>query len=95
MRSLAGDFAAKGYLVAVPDLFWRQEPGIELLNDPSKPNQQEQARALELNVGFNDEAAVSDLQSTITYLRGHKNCSGLLTLWPPGPIPTVPSDITV
>ena len=76
MRSLAEDFAAKGYLVAVPDLFWRQEPGIELLNDPSKPNQQEQARALELNEGFNDEAAISDLQSTITYLRGHANCSG-------------------
>ena len=34
MRSLAEDFAAKGFLVAVPDLFWRQEPGIELLNDP-------------------------------------------------------------
>ena len=27
MRSLAEVFAAKGYLVAVPDLFWRQEPG--------------------------------------------------------------------
>jgi carboxymethylenebutenolidase len=76
MRGLADDFASKGYLVAVPDLFWRQEPGIELLNDPSKPNQEEQARALELNQGFDDEAAVSDLQSTITFLRGHENCSG-------------------
>jgi carboxymethylenebutenolidase len=76
MRGLANDFAAKGYLVAVPDLFWRQEPGIELLNDPSKPNQEEQARALELNQGFDDNAAVSDLQSTISYLRGHENCSG-------------------
>ena len=65
MRSLAEDFAARGYLVAVPDLFWRQEPGIELLNDPSKPNPQEQARALELNEGFNDEAAISDIQSTV------------------------------
>ena len=76
MRRLADDFAAKGYLVAVPDLFWRQEPGIELLNDPSKPNPQEQARALELNEGFDDEAAIADLQSTITYLRAHENCSG-------------------
>ncbi len=76
MRGLADDFAAKGYLVAVPDLFWRQEPGIELINDPSNPDPDEQARALELNQGFDDEAAVSDLQSTISYLRGRENCTG-------------------
>ena len=54
MRGLADAFAAEGYLVAVPDLFWRQEPNVELLNDPSQPNPEEQQRALDLNNGFVD-----------------------------------------
>lgn len=76
MRGLADEFAAKGYLVAVPDLFWRQEPGVELIDDPSQPDPGEQARALELNQGFDDVAAVSDLESTIEFLRHHDGCNG-------------------
>lgn len=30
MRDLATDFAAQGYHVLVPDLFWRQEPGVDI-----------------------------------------------------------------
>ncbi len=76
MRQLADDFAAEGYLVAVPDLFWRQEPGVELIDDPARPDPDEQARALELNQGFDDEAAAADLQATISFLRGHETCTG-------------------
>lgn len=76
MRDLANDFAARGYLVAVPDLFWRQEPGVQLNNDPANPIPAEFERSLELNNGFDDNLAVSDLQATISYLRGHQNCSG-------------------
>ncbi len=76
MRGLADEFAAEGYLVAVPDLFWRQEPGVELIDDPSQPDPDEQARALELNQGFDDEAAAADLQATISFLRGHGKCTG-------------------
>ena len=76
MRDLADDFAAQGYLVAVPDLFWRQEPGVQLNNDPANPSQADFERSLELNNGFEDEPAVADLQTTITYLREHRNCSG-------------------
>lgn len=76
MRGLADDFAAMGYLCAVPDLFWRQEPGVQLMDDPSKPKPAEQARALELNAGFNNDKAILDLQATIDFLRGHDACSG-------------------
>ena len=38
MREIADDFAAKGFIVAVPDLFWRQEPGVQLINDPTRPS---------------------------------------------------------
>lgn len=76
MRDLADDFASKGWLVAVPDLFWRQQPRITLLDDPSKPNPAEQQRALALNDGFRDEPAVLDMQATLAFLRQHPSCDG-------------------
>ena len=30
MRKLCDDFAAKGYIAICPDLFWRQQPGVQL-----------------------------------------------------------------
>lgn len=76
MRDLADRFASQGYLVAVPDLFWRQEPGVQLIDDPANPSPEEQSRALELNAGFVDDTAIEDLKSTVAYLRGHERCSG-------------------
>ena len=76
MRGLADRFAADGYLVAVPDLFWRQEPNVRLIDDPSNPKPEEQQRALELNNGFVDDTAIDDLKSTLAFLRKHPNCSG-------------------
>ncbi len=76
MREIADDFAARGFLVAVPDLFWRQEPNIQLNNDPAAVTPEEHARALELNAGFDDDFAIEDLKTTIAFLRRHPNCSG-------------------
>ena len=76
MREIADDFAARGFLVAVPDLFWRQEPNIQLNNDPAAVTPEEHARSLELNAGFDDDLAVEDLKTTIAFLRRHPNCSG-------------------
>lgn len=76
MRNLADGFADQGYLVAVPDLFWRQEPGLQLINDPSHPDPEEQKRSLELNAGFDDGNAIEDLKSTLAYLRAHTNGNG-------------------
>ena len=30
MRAIADWYAARGFVVACPDLFWRQEPGVQL-----------------------------------------------------------------
>ena len=76
MRMLADDFAAKGLLVAVPDLFWRQEPGVQLNNDPSKPDSEHHKKALALNAGFDDGDGVADLISTLAWLRAAPRCSG-------------------
>lgn len=76
MRRLAREFAAQGYLVAVPDLFWRQEPGVMLANDPARATADDQKRALALNDGFEDAPAVDDMRVTLEFLRRHPGCGG-------------------
>ena len=76
MRSLADRFAAQGYAVVVPDLFWRQERNVQLMDDPTKPAPDEQKKALALNAGFNDELGVRDLKETLAWLRNRPECNG-------------------
>lgn len=76
MMNLADQFAASGYLTIVPDLFWRQERGIRLMDDPARPTPAEWKRALELNQGFDDESAIVDLRATLSFIRGHVRCNG-------------------
>src|ERR1700681_4901400 len=44
MRRHAEEFAAAGFICLVPDLFWRQEPGVEL----SEKNPADVAKAFDL-----------------------------------------------
>ena len=72
MRDLADGFAAQGYTVMCPDLFWRQEPGIDI-TDQSKA---EWDKAFSLFQGFNVDKGVDDLKSTLASLRAHPACNG-------------------
>ncbi|HEU0117690.1 MAG TPA: dienelactone hydrolase family protein [Alphaproteobacteria bacterium] len=72
MRKICDDFAAKGYIAVCPDLFWRQQPGVQL-TDKTPP---EWDRAFELYKGFDVEAGVRDLLSALAYVRALKGCSG-------------------
>jgi carboxymethylenebutenolidase len=76
MRALADRYAANGYVVVVPDLFWRQEPNVRLINDPLRPDPEEQKKALALNAGFDDNMAVHDLKLTLAWLRSQSQCNG-------------------
>jgi carboxymethylenebutenolidase len=76
MRALADRYAAEGFAVVVPDLFWRQEPNLRLMDDPTKPNPEEQKKALALNAAFNDELAIRDLKATLAWLRERPECNG-------------------
>ena len=72
MRRIADDLAAQGYTALCPDLFWRQEPGIQL-TDKSK---EEWARAFELYKGFDPAKGVDDLKASLAALRKHPACTG-------------------
>ena len=72
MRSITDSFAEAGYLALCPDIFWRQEPGIQL----SDQTEEEWARAFEFFNGFDLEKGVQDLDSTLETLRGMDGCSG-------------------
>src|SRR5690606_7714327 len=76
MRDLAEHYAALGYYVLVPDLFWRQEPNVRLADDPAHASPEETKRAMELNDGFDDDKALADLQATFEFARAQEACSG-------------------
>ena len=72
MRDLADGLAAKGYLALCPDLFWRQEPGVQITDKTDE----EWQRAFKLMQGFNQTKGVEDLIASLDHLRGRGECSG-------------------
>jgi carboxymethylenebutenolidase len=72
MRDLADGYAAQGYAVMCPDIFWRQEPGVDI-TDQTKA---EWDKAFKLFQGFNVDKGVDDLKATLTALRNHAACTG-------------------
>ncbi len=74
MRDICDGFAADGYIAVCPDLFWRQEPGIQLTDK----SEEEWSRAFELMNGFlpNFEQGVGDLGATLAHVRGLDGCTG-------------------
>jgi carboxymethylenebutenolidase len=72
MRDLADGFAAQGYTVMCPDLFWRQEPGIDITDQ----SEAEWKKAFALYQGFSVEKGVDDLKATLAALRKHSACTG-------------------
>jgi carboxymethylenebutenolidase len=65
MRDICDDLAKQGYVALCPDLFWRQEPGVDI-TDKSKA---EWDKAFALFGGFNLDLGVEDLKSSLAVLR--------------------------
>ncbi len=72
MRDLCDGFAAQGYLAICPDLFWRQEPGIDITDQ----SEEEWNKAFSLFQGFNETKGVEDLIATLDFLREYPGCAG-------------------
>ena len=73
MRGISDRLAAEGFVALCPDLFWRQEPGLQL----SDQNEAELARAFEGSLRVSTSpAGVRDIAATIDHLRGEEGCNG-------------------
>jgi len=72
MRAISDDVAALGYVALCPDIFWRQEPGIQITDK----SEAEWKKAFSLFQGFDVDKGVSDLKSTLAHLRGRPECTG-------------------
>lgn len=71
MRDLADWYAAHGFVALCPDLFWRQEPGVELTDRGDDWN-----KAIAFYQGLDEAKAVEDSAAALEFLRRHSACSG-------------------
>ena len=72
MRDHCDRLASQGYFALCPDLFWRQQPGVQLTDQ----SEEEWGRAFELFQGFDADFGVSDLKDSLEYLRDLEGCTG-------------------
>ena len=72
MRAHAKEFAEAGFVCLVPDLFWRQEPGVEL----SDKNPEHVQKAFDLYYEFDYDLGVQDMEDTRAFLKTVPECNG-------------------
>lgn len=71
IREIADYYAEEGYVVLAPDLFWRQEAGVELGYDP-----EDWQKAFGFYQGFDQDLGVADIGAAIEALRARPECRG-------------------
>ncbi|QGZ63859.1 dienelactone hydrolase family protein [Paraburkholderia acidisoli] len=71
MRALADRYAEEGYVVMVPDLFWRLEPNVDLGYEGADAQ-----KAYSLYERFDVDLAMQDVAQTIAALRAHPQHRG-------------------
>ncbi|HEY1149223.1 MAG TPA: dienelactone hydrolase family protein [Pseudoduganella sp.] len=72
IRSIADDYAAKGFIAIAPDLFWRAEPGLSM----SEASEGDWAKGFALYSAFDFDKGVQDIAATIKAARGHETGNG-------------------
>lgn len=71
IRTVADWYASHGFVAVCPDLFWRQEPNIELSYEGEGRN-----RAFALYSALDKDKAVDDCAAAVDFLRGSPLCNG-------------------
>jgi carboxymethylenebutenolidase len=76
IRQHCDELAAQGFLAIAPDLFWRQEPGVDL-NVTSEADWQ---HGLRLYGAYDRDAGVKDVEDTISAIRDLPECNGKVAI---------------
>ncbi len=72
IRSIAADYASKGYIAVCPDLFWRLEPGVFL----SEAKEGDWEKAFALYKAYDVNKGVDDIALTIKQARSLHDANG-------------------
>jgi len=72
MRDHCDAWAERGYFALCPDLYWRQEPGVELTDQ----TEEEWQKAATLYYAVDVDKAVEDLQTSLATIRDMDGCTG-------------------
>lgn len=73
MRQLSDWVADMGFIAVSPDLFWRQQPGVQL--DPDA-GQDQWDQAMKLMQGMDQDKAIEDLKATVAHARRMQGANG-------------------
>src|SRR5271168_3811543 len=76
IRRHCDELAEQGYLAVAPDLYWRQEPGVDL----NVTSQADWDHGLRLYSAYDRDAGVRDIKDTIDAVRNLQECNGKVAL---------------
>jgi carboxymethylenebutenolidase len=76
IRKHCDELAEQGFLAAAPDLFWRQEPGVDL----SVTSEADWQHGLRLYQAYDRDGGVRDIKDTIEAVRNLPECNGKVAL---------------
>lgn len=72
IRRTCDELADQGFLAVAPDLFWRQEPGVDL----SVTSEQDWQHGLRLNGAYDRDAGARDVKDTANVVAKLPECNG-------------------
>src|ERR1700683_2863992 len=76
IRKTCDELAEQGFVAVAPDLFWRQEPGVDL----TVTSEADWQHGLRLYAAYNRDAGAKDVKDTVNAVRTLPECNGKVAL---------------